>query len=207
MGTPGSTPDERPTVADPPALTHQVSTGVGSSAAGGRHSAGPTGGVAAGRSTASTQEDWPPARAVGPGQRESQGRSDRARATDRPSASPRVRASQRDRQRPAGLSDRGTTDRPDLDLHRPAPTVDATRGEEIARQGPPERETGPRADRRSGDREEGGGGTEAERAIEETFLGNRSEPSVYSADVDRIVDRLYREVERKMQIERERRGL
>lgn len=98
-------------------------------------------------------------------------------------------------------------DRPDLDLHRPAPTVDATRGEEVARQEPPERDTEPRSDQRSGTRPKGDVGTEAERAIEETFLGSGSEPSVYSADVDRIVDRLYREVERKMQIERERRGL
>jgi hypothetical protein len=72
---------------------------------------------------------------------------------------------------------------------------------------------GPRYDQRAG-RDERGRASEPrraadgiERAVEDAFFGQGSDLSAYDAEIDRVVDRLYREVERKMRIERERRGL
>jgi hypothetical protein len=93
---------------------------------------------------------------------------------------------------------------PDLHVTEPAPRVDATRREATS---------GPRYEQRTGRDERGSGdeprrGTDAvERAVEAAFFGQGSDLSAYDAEIDRVVDRLYREVERKMRIERERRGL
>jgi hypothetical protein len=96
---------------------------------------------------------------------------------------------------------------PDLDIRRPAPRVDATRGEH---------QSGPRDERRP---EESGQGTRREssgvrptggdlgRAVEEALFRGGSDLSAHNTELDRVVDRLYRQVERRMEIERERRGL
>jgi|GEM_PF-2545101 len=105
------------------------------------------------------------------------------------------------------VGDAGIDPYPDLDIRQPAPRVDATRGESQA---------GPRYERRpeeSGQRtrhESGGvrptsGGVE--RAVEEALFREGSDLSAHNAELDRVVDRLYRQVERRMEIERERRGL
>lgn len=93
----------------------------------------------------------------------------------------------------------GATDEfPDLDVKRSAPRVDATRAESGDRprtdsqpepQGPPDRPN------------------EAEQAIQEVFFESGTGLSPHNSAVDRIVDKLYREVERRIEIERERRGL
>lgn len=87
---------------------------------------------------------------------------------------------------------------PDLDLKRPAPRVDATRQETDEQV----REPRPAEPDRSSDLPD-----DAERAIREAFFEPGAELSAHSSEVDRVVDKLYREVERRMQIERERRGL
>lgn len=88
---------------------------------------------------------------------------------------------------------------PDLNLERPAPRVDVTRREESeptrVDDGPPE----PDRAREVAD--------EAERAIQEAFFGQGGGLSTHDTAVDRVVDKLFQEVERRMQIERERRGL
>ncbi|MEF8851050.1 MAG: hypothetical protein V5A44_03445 [Haloarculaceae archaeon] len=48
---------------------------------------------------------------------------------------------------------------------------------------------------------------DVERAVEAAFFGRGTGLSAYDSEIDRVVERLYREVERKMRIERERRGL
>jgi hypothetical protein len=88
---------------------------------------------------------------------------------------------------------------PDLDVKRPAPTVDVT--SRSRRDGPDERPPPGDGDRGSASTERG------ERAVEEAFFGNGPDPLASDAEVDRVVDRIYRKVERKMRIERERRGL
>ncbi len=90
---------------------------------------------------------------------------------------------------------------PDLDIRRPAPTVDATRRDEVTRAPADDRRPEREADR-SRDTDH-----EMEGAIEEVFSRHGSDLTAYNSEVDRVVDRLYREVERKMRIERERRGL
>jgi hypothetical protein len=106
-----------------------------------------------------------------------------------------------------GVGDAGLDPYPDLDIRRPAPRVDATRGESQA---------GPRYERRpeesgQGTRRESGGvrptGGGVERAVEEALFREGSDLSAHNAELDRVVDRLYRQVERRMEIERERRGL
>lgn len=93
---------------------------------------------------------------------------------------------------------------PDMHVKRPAPRVDATHRESTP---------GPRYDQRAGESVPGRddrsrrGGDAVERAVEEAFFGRGSGLSAYDSDIDRVVNRLYREVERKMRIERERRGL
>lgn len=106
-----------------------------------------------------------------------------------------------------GVRDAGLDPYPDLDIRRPAPRVDATAGET---------QSGPRYERRPGDGGQGarqasdgvrptGGGVE--RAVEEALFREGSDLSAHNAELDRVVDRLYRQVERRMEIERERRGL
>jgi hypothetical protein len=105
----------------------------------------------------------------------------------------------------SGLDGVGADPYPDLDVRRPAPTVDATRRDE---------QRGPRYEERPDDvgheRADSGArratGDPVERAVEDMFRQG-SDLSAYDAEIDRVVDRLYREVERKMRIERERRGL
>ncbi len=93
---------------------------------------------------------------------------------------------------------------PDMHVKRPAPRVDATHRESTP---------GRRHEQRAGesvpgrDDESRRGGDAVERAVEEAFFGQGSGLSAYDSDIDRVVNRLYREVERKMRIERERRGL
>lgn len=108
-----------------------------------------------------------------------------------------------------GPGDAGIDAYPDLDIRQPAPRVDATRREQSG----PRYETSPDAsasgrtrDHTRG-REQGRNGEGIDRAIEEAFFGQRSDLSAHSAEIDRVVERLYREVERRMEIERERRGL
>lgn len=95
----------------------------------------------------------------------------------------------------------GTTDEfPDLDVKRSAPRVDATR-EESTEQVRADR------DRRPGPERPPRGPEEAEQAIQEVFFESGTGLSPHNSAVDRIVDKLYREVERRIEIERERRGL
>ena len=101
-----------------------------------------------------------------------------------------------------GLDDEGAF--PDMHVKQPAPRVDATHREAS---------TGPSYEQRPGENGPDRGaraprGTDAvEQAVESAFFGQGSDLSAYDAEVDRVVDRLYREVERRMRIERERRGL
>jgi hypothetical protein len=113
---------------------------------------------------------------------------------------------------PAAATDTGVRDEfPSLDVKQPAPTVDATpragrperRGQQSPDQRPPPREDWP-SDRGDGDerRED-----PPRRAVQDAFFDQGSELMASDAEVDRVVEKLYREVERKMRIERERRGL
>jgi len=101
-----------------------------------------------------------------------------------------------------GLDDLGEGRFPDLHVKQPAPRVDATHRE--ARSGPRYEQRPGESERRA---DESRGTDPVERAVEDAFFGQGSDLSAYDAEVDRVVDRLYREVERKMRIERERRGL
>jgi len=109
-----------------------------------------------------------------------------------------------------GPGDAGIDPFPDLDIKQPAPRVDATRRDTGSG---PQYETRPDDGGRGGGRDRGGrrgAGRDTDgvgRAVEEAFFGQGSDLTAYDAEIDRVVDRLYREVERKMRIERERRGL
>jgi hypothetical protein len=83
-------------------------------------------------------------------------------------------------------------------VKRSAPRVDATREESTERV---------RADRQPEPERAPRGPEEAERAIQEVFFESGTGLSPHNSAVDRIVDKLYREVERRIEIERERRGL
>lgn len=83
---------------------------------------------------------------------------------------------------------------PDLTVKTLAPTVDVTHREQrrdITHRSEP--------DRQSAGATRGG--------LDELVSGDGPERSKYPSDVDRIVEKLYREIERKSRIERERRGL
>ncbi|PSQ19187.1 hypothetical protein BRD00_02785 [Halobacteriales archaeon QS_8_69_26] len=60
---------------------------------------------------------------------------------------------------------------------------------------------------RSVDPGEGESTEDVSPGVDELLSPEGPELLAYDADVDRVVDRLYRELERKMRIERERRGL
>ena len=84
---------------------------------------------------------------------------------------------------------------PDLTVKTLAPRIDATQREESTRD----------VTRRSREQERGAGGREQD--LEELLSGSGIDASPSSTQVDRLVEKLYRKLERKMRIERERRGL
>ncbi|PSP60053.1 hypothetical protein BRC73_04130 [Halobacteriales archaeon QH_7_66_37] len=84
---------------------------------------------------------------------------------------------------------------PDLTVKTLAPRIDATQREESTRD----------VTRRSREQERGAG--EREQDLEELLSGSGIDASPSSTQVDRLVEKLYRKLERKMRIERERRGL
>jgi len=82
-----------------------------------------------------------------------------------------------------------------MDLVTPAPSVDAT--DDDAR------------DSRSGrsDRDRGTDREHRPAPVEELFSPDGPDRLAFDAEMDRVVDELYRRIERRMRIERERRGL
>jgi hypothetical protein len=84
---------------------------------------------------------------------------------------------------------------PDLTVKTLAPRIDVTRREE------PERE----ATHRSREQGRGAGGRAPD--VDELLPGTGIDAGPSNAEMDRLVEKLHREIERKMRIERERRGL
>jgi len=84
---------------------------------------------------------------------------------------------------------------PDLTVKTLAPRIDVTRREE------PEREVTHRS------REQGRGGGSGGPDVDEFLPGSGMDAGPSNAEMDRLVEKLHREIERKMRIERERRGL
>lgn len=88
---------------------------------------------------------------------------------------------------------------PDLTVKTLAPRIDVTRREET-------RDVTHRATRTGGQRRERGGGADPGELADLYASGERGRAR-YPSDVGRVVEKLYREIERKTRIERERRGL
>jgi len=86
---------------------------------------------------------------------------------------------------------------PDLTVKTLAPRIDATQREEPTRD----------ITQRTHEQERGPGGREQDLPLEEMLSGSGIDPSPSSAQIDRLVEKLHRKLERKMRIERERRGL
>lgn len=95
-------------------------------------------------------------------------------------------------------------DRPSMDLARPAPSVDRTTTDH-GRSGRDDRDpvgmTSPETGTGGRDR------THRPAPVEELFAPGGPENPGFDAELDRVVDELYRRIERRMRIERERRGL
>jgi serine/arginine repetitive matrix protein 2 len=87
---------------------------------------------------------------------------------------------------------------PTMDVKRSPARIDRER-EESGERAQPDRS--PEPERQSD------GPARAEEAIQEVFFESGTGLSSHSSEVDRLVEKLYRKVERRMQIERERRGL
>jgi len=84
---------------------------------------------------------------------------------------------------------------PDLTVKTLAPRIDATRREEGRRD----------VTQRAREEEQGPSGRE--RDLDDLLSGGGIDAGPSPAQIDRLVEKLHREIERKMRIERERRGL
>jgi hypothetical protein len=94
-------------------------------------------------------------------------------------------------------------DPPSMDLARPAPSVDRTRTDDDRSGG--DHRTGTEAS--TGRETDGRDRTHRSAPVTELFAPGGPENPGFDAEMDRVVDELYRRIERRMRIERERRGL